>query len=94
MSNWDWAQITNDGWDSFKSKVLAGIESDPLIEAGIRSVNKVVTMKAQVATEAPSTSLLGKGDLLSQVQSIIVDGMGTFEVIVRRRGPLLLVLLM
>ena len=69
VSNWDWAQITTDGWDSFKSKVLPVIESDPLIDADDRSVNKVVTMKAQVATEAHSTSLLGKRDGdLSQVK--------------------------
>ena len=69
MSNWDWTQITIDGWDSFKSKVLAVIESDPLIEAGVRSVTKVITMKAQAAMETPSTSLIGKRDRdLSQVQ--------------------------
>ena len=63
MSNWDWAQITSGGWDRFKSKVLAVTESDLLIEAGVGSV------KAQVATETPSTSLLGKRDRnLSQVQ--------------------------
>ena len=46
MSNWDWAQITSDDWDSFKSKVQTVIESDSLIEAGVRSVNKDVNYES------------------------------------------------
>lgn len=49
MSIWDWTQVATDGWDNFKSKVLAIIESDPFIEAGVRTVKKPVTTTMQAA---------------------------------------------
>ena len=65
VSNWDWAH---------RLLMMVGTVSrvrflQYRIDADDRSVNKVVTMKAQVATETPSTSLLCKRDRdLSQIK--------------------------
>ena len=64
MSTWDWTQVATDVWDNFKSKVLAIIESDPLIEAGVRIVKKPVntTVQAAGADILNPPLVLGKSD--------------------------------